>query len=420
MENSIRLEIKELGRTLTNFTSYSFTTDFMGANSAWSVEIDASYNTVDGENGGPPLLLNKIKPGQTIRLYVNNTLSCTGYIDKVGMSSSASGTVMHVSGRDALAPVIDACIDPKFSFSEAQTIEQLVKKVVEPFGFTKISAASIKGSIKLANKRNAYLVDDTGRDFITKTITSPISTKFKPHPGEGCYQFLERIGRRFGYHVWADVDGETIFLGQPNYTSPAFFSIQHGKFNDVLNNTISSELTVDMTHQPSAIIAEGHGGGGKFKRQGIKSIMINEFLYKTDPPEIKKLKATYKEAKLVPRRAHISVPSFIVPPKYSKPMWMHDDSSNTAAQLENFVRRNMAEIQSRLLTLRYTVNKHTQGEAIWAPNTIVYVDDYVNGIHQNMWIKSRTFTKDRSGGTKTTIDCILPYSLELVPENQNE
>lgn len=419
--DNIHLEIKELAQKLNNFTSYSFTTDFMGANSAWSVEIDASHYRVMNENGGSPLLLAKIQPGMSVRLYVNDTLTCTGYIDKVNVTSNRSGgTIMQISGRDALAPVIDACVDPKFSFSDTQTIVDVCRKILVPFGFTKVEPSSIKGTLKLTLKRtNLILNHDANHEisgFIRKTITSPMGSKCKPHSGEGVYQFLERIGKRFGFHVWADADGETVYLGQPDYSHEPFFSIQHAKYGETpFNNTIDGNMSVDMTKQPCAIVAEGHGGGGKFRKQTNKILMVNDFLYPSDTKELTAFKAAYHEAKVLPRR-NIEKPKFITPPKYLKPFFEYDDASGNQAQLESFVRRKMAELQSQLFSARYTIQGHTQNGAIWATNALVRVDDYVNDIHQNLWIKSRTFTKDRSGGTKTTIECILPYSLQLVAD----
>lgn len=416
-EDVISLKLLDLGKTISSWKSYSFGNDFMNANTAWTFEV-ADDNVFN--------LIGKVQNGERIAVLVNGTVAATGYLDQVHVSSNNSGgTTLHLTGRDALGPMCDACMDPKFKFDGLQTPKDVLTKLSTPFGFTSVEAQHYENAAKLTGVANVLSTDETGRTIVNKAITSPMNSKFKPHPGEGIYAFCERLGRRFGYHIWAAVDGKTLIVGSPTFTSKPIYTLVHTNAfppDNVRNLVIDSEMTVDWIKQPSAIVAEGHGGGGHFKKQTIKVLMVNELLCDSDTPELTKLKTDYKEALIIGRRSTLKKPPFVVTPKFNKPVFVHDDSSNNKKQLSNFVRRLMAEYQSQFLTIRYTVNRHSQlykgQRAVWAPNTMVYVDDSVNNIHQNMWIKSRTFTKDRAGGTKTVIECILPYTLELAPSNE--
>ncbi len=417
-EDVISLKLLDLGKTISSWKSYSFGNDFMNANTAWTFEVadDNLFNLID-----------KVQNGERIAVLINGTVVATGYLDEIRVTSNNNnGTTLHLTGRDALGPMCDACMDPKFKFDGLQTPKDVLTKLSAPFGFTAVEAQHYENAAKLTGVANVLSTDEAGRTIINKTITTPMNSKFKPHPGEGVYAFCERLGRRFGYHIWASTDGKTLIVGSPTFGSQPIYTIVHGNSStsdNPKNLAIDSEMIVNWTKQPSAIVAEAHGGGGHFKKQSIKVLMVNELLTgKGDTPQTSKLKDDYKEALVIERHPSIKTPAFIKIPKFSKPLFVHDDSSSNHKQLSNFVRRIMAEHQSQFLTIRYTVNRHSQiykgKKAVWAPNTSVYVNDKVNNINQIMWIKSRTFTKDRSGGTKTVIECIIPYTLRLAPSNE--
>lgn len=416
-DDVISLKLLDLGKTISSWKSYSFGNDFMNANTSWTFEV-ADDNVFN--------LIGNVQNGQRIAVLVNGAVAATGYLDQITVDSSAhSGTVLHLRGRDGLGPMCDACMDPKFNFDGLETPKAILEKLSKPFGFTSVEPQHFENVGKLTTASTVLGVDEAGKKIVEKHITAPMNSKLKPHPGEGIYAFCERLGRRFGYHIWSSVDAKTLIVGSPTFNSKPLYRIVHGNqphSDNPYNLAIDSEMVVDWTQQPSAIVAEGHGGGGHFKKQAIAALMVNELIHEFDNNEIKALKKQYKEAKVITKKINAKKPPFVITPSFIKPMFVHDDSSFDIKQLSNFVRRLMADHQSQFLTIRYTVNRHSQSyqgnKYVWAPNTMVTVIDSVNNIKQDMWIKSRTFTKDRTGGTKTTIECILPYTLELSPSNE--
>ncbi len=413
-EDVISLEFPDIGKSMSTWISYTFHTDFMTPNASWSFEC-ADNNYFD--------LFKLIQNGQKVALKVNGKITATGYVDQINIVSSRNGgTIMQVRGRDTLGPACDSTVDPKFKFDGLQTCKDVVLKLMNPFGFDEFEVDDIKNLQRLTGTTNILSTDETGTKIISKSINAPMNSKFKPHPGEGVYEFCERLGRRFGYHIWADASGHRLHLGQPNFIKKPLYKVIHQNDtprDNLLNVAIESTVSYDWTKQPSVIIAEGAGGGGHFRKQSIKVLMVNELLGESDSPEVAALKKQYPEAKVIKRRSYIKRPEKIVPKTaFAKPLFLYDDESKNKEQLTNYVRRAMAEFQSSFLKVTYTVNRHSQKSsrtesAIWTPNTMVDVYDVINDIKGPMWIKARTFTKDRHGGTKTTIECILPYTLEL-------
>ncbi len=335
---------------------------------------------------------------------------------------------MTLNGRDALSPACDTSIAPNMKFDKLNTLGDLLKKVFAPFGFDIIQVDDSINRKKLSTSVRAAPTSTfsapEGKYIVVqgRVLTTPINSKFKPQHGEGVYEFAERIAKRFGFHIWCSADGKTLFCGQPDFVSPPPYKLIHKLGADgFVNNIISSDVTYDWHRQPSVIIAEGHGGGGHFNKKINRVFMANELLSDSDDevPVIAEIKKEFKSALPIPRRPEVKRPPQVkVVTKFAKPEYVYDDESKTLDHLKNYVRRIMAEHQSRFLTANYSVNRHSYGGVIWTTNTSVEVEDEVSGISQTLWIKSRKFVKDRSGGTRTELVCILPHTYDLFNQDK--
>jgi hypothetical protein len=171
----------------------------------------------------------------------------------------------------------------------------------------------------------------------------------------------------------------------------------------------------DGASQPSVIIADGFSGGGEFGKGRIKAFGINPYfgfdkdgfvldsvldVIKPYPDAIQVVFVTQP----FPRRT---------PEVAARPMFVHDDESKTAEQLENFVRREMALLQHRSLVAHYTVTGHVQDGKVWTVDTVVDVDDEISGVQERMYVLSRTFNKSRQGGTTTDLELVRLGSIDF-------
>lgn len=107
----------------------------------------------------------------------------------------------------------------------------------------------------------------------------------------------------------------------------------------------------------------------------------------------------------------VSLSTFLV--KFTRPVFLYDHESRTEEQLEAFLRRELALRLRNALAATYTVAGHTSDGAVWNIDTIALVDDEWSGIVDALWILSRTFMKDRHGGTQTRLELIQRDSLEF-------
>jgi prophage tail gpP-like protein len=418
LEDDVTLELVDIGMTISGCKSYEFSTDYVDANTSWHFEFaDDNYQEIAG----------KLQNGQTVGIKINGYLQATGYVDQISIHSSREGgTTMMVTGRDTLSPACDSHVDPKFEFPATTTLKAILQKLFAPYGFKEILVDDSVNRQKISGSHSVFTTNDD-HAVVEKAITSPINNKFKPHPGEGVYEFAERLGKRFGFHIRASADGKSLLVGRPDFKSAPIYKLTHTSNdlpgpNDVsVNNVISSDVTFDWTRQPTVIIAEGSGGGGHFRKQSLKVILVNEILSDNDfeIQAIQDLKKAYSEA-IPQKRRDIRFPPLIkVQDKtgFAKLIYAYDDESKTNEQLTNYARRIMADHQSHFCRATYTVNRHSQDGVVWAPNTSVTVKDDISGINQTMWIKGRKFSGSRQGGKRTELELILPSTYQISKES---
>lgn len=409
------------GKPVKGWTEYRISSDYLSPTASWELQFVASLAPQNGQvQSDMARLMREIQNGSRIGLRINGNLVLTGYVDQVHIDSSrGSGTNLLVRGRDALSVACDACVDPHFEFPEGQSVKAFLEALMSPLGFKTFYVSDKLNRQKMSGSVSTFALDAHDK-VVEKQLTTPINSKFKPQNNEGVYEFAERIGKRFGFYVRAGVDGQSLFIGSPDYKQEPVGTLVH-TLDGKRSNILSSGVTWDWSKQPSVIIgsATGRGShGDPFPPYTIKSLMVNELLTDSDQlPVIRKLKEQYKHAVQIPRRDYITRPSRVVEiTKFTKPIWVVDDESATQEHLNNYVRRMMADYQAKFLVAEYVVPGHSQKKKIWVPNSMVTVQDEVSGINQVMWIKAVEYAKSRGGGTTTKLTLLLPFVLELIPE----
>jgi len=178
-------------------------------------------------------------------------------------------------------------------------------------------------------------------------------------------------------------------------------------------------MTLDLSAQPSIIIATGAGGGQDTSKIKLRVGMVNELTGFDSSgnfvPGVQDLLTKYPQMDLIPTRMDVLAQALPRPTgdvKMNRPFFLKDKESKNLAQLEMFVRREMGRRQQKAQTLNYVVKGHTSdGIHPWTVNTNVQVLDDVFNIHSPMWVYERTFSKSFSSGTVTQMKLILPNTL---------
>ena len=124
----------------------------------------------------------ELKPGLEISCMLGNTPLYKGYIDKLGISLSASSRNLTITGRDKTGDLVDCSILGQNEFNNMK-LEAIAKELVKPFGV---------GIVVFA---------DTGKPF----------TKFTVNQGETVFEALERLAKQRELLMTSSPVGNLVF-----------------------------------------------------------------------------------------------------------------------------------------------------------------------------------------------------------------
>jgi len=452
--NTLALNIE--GRSIKCWSEYETTSSYLDPTDTWKFKIAAA--TEEDRN----MYLDIFKGGRQVTASIGNKDQFTGKIDQTAIQyDSNGGTVVSIAGRDILGRFVNSMVSPTLTVVQDSTILSLLENYLRAYDLKKVynsdslnlniitgrpNKDSLTTQTKTVPEQNNVFeadgitpkVNDKGEYIYTyssKTVTEVVSNKradlhkitlkeLKAHPGEGLYQFFEKILRRLGFVMKAMADGSGIYISSPTFDGEAYGFIINKKSDSSKNNVKSCSYKPDYCSQPSLIMAEGFGGGAEFAKSKFQVILPNEFIavsklnsdgtgvYDYDTQRVIN---KYPKAFVIKPRTELLLnePLFDLKNSYC-PTFLKDDESKSMEELKVFVIRKMAEYQRKAISLSYTVAGLTnqKGEP-WAVNTLVNVDDDIHNIHENMWVESRTFNKSIGNGTTTTLKLIKPYTLVL-------
>ena len=428
-DDAIELQLRDqsgaISKVINTWKQYSYNSHFLTPTDGWSFTL--------GDEVVKQSILEGIFVGQRVTLSINGHTQGDGYVDKIQINGNrSSGVSVSVEGRDRFAPVVDGNIDPQnVRFNSSQSLWDVLYAVFSPYGWTVQATIGPDAQYIVSNEANRNVITGEAQGVPATKLSKPIKSyqlhQLKPYPNEGNFAFAARVAQRFGLWIWLSADGRQVIIGKPDFGQAKKYDIRHktGAAGS-LNNVLDYHVERHAGEMPTVIVATGFGGGGEYPRGGLKCVFPNILTGYTAlgavRPEVQAIINANGDGKIVlpsteslqylNTRALTGVSTNFFNSQH-RPMYLHDDESKTLEQLENFVRREMSLRQRSALTAVYTLEGHSHNGRPWCVDTIVNVDDDVCGIHGNMWVMSRTFTKDRMSGTRTRVELILPYTMEF-------
>lgn len=408
-ENELELFLPAVGRSITKWSEYKFNSHFLTPTDGWSMTVES--DKLD------PVFEDGLITGARVQLRVEGCTQATGFIDSIERSASRDGGVIwSIEGRDLLGQAVDAGIDPRTQFKETENLADMLRRVYAPFGWPEDSQFVIDAAADQQIKTGRPAKK---RPSLAKHPRKSKLPQLRPNPNEGAHDFATRVAKRFGLSIWPSADGRTLIVGKPYFEQEPSYRLIRRRYGSRENNILTGTARFDISEQPSFIVADGFSGGGSFGKGKIKCIAVNPALL-TDLDAMAALQAEHKTATVLVFKTQDGVPVSFSPQRSptAKPLYLHDENSKTQEQLEEFTRREMMTRVRKSMTWSGSVAGHGQsmdgGPLVpWAVDTVVDVQDEVTGVIEPMWVLSRTFTKSRSAGTRTELELIRLYSLEL-------
>jgi prophage tail gpP-like protein len=346
----------------------------------------ACFSMTFGTPGAARYLFIQYPPRTSFELQIEDTLIQSGFTD--GYSISSEATLLAVHGRDSMAELHDGMIKQEFTIKDA-TYAQLGKKLIE--------YAGLSSKLVYTNKANRRAITgghsselqpprDVEQDKIETDGGGTVKRDVEAKLGERIYEFGKRHFDHGGLFFWASGDGNFI-LSEPNpHQTPIYQLIR--SYGKPARGTIISERFENRT--------EGrYAGCDVYTRGGSKKRGRSTATGSFEDLEMHEW-------------------------GYTKRLTVKDVSADTPARAEFWARKKIAETRRAGWRLSYTVMGHTTtaiggGKAVWAPDTMVYVDDDKLGIKRALYIEGVTFRS--SPQATTTLDLMRGEDLVFAPGN---
>lgn len=307
------------------------------------------------------------------------------------LATSGGGTSITVKGRDAMAPLHDACVRSDSSFAD-HTYRELVeaalkasgvaapKVVVDGFADRKLRTGI--NLTEIAPPATSVLVQELekGKNGKARIVASSFQSKI----GETWFEFIRRHIDRAGLFLWSGADG-TYILSRPAREQAPIYQITRSLDPDFARqrgSIVSDSWDDDTTQRYSEVVIYGRYGGKKFGRG--------------------KAKGAYEDPEMLGWG-------------YDRPLTLRDVYVQSPATAAYLAKRKLAESRRQGFRLSYTVAGHTVPSVngntfgVWSPDTIVHVTDELYDIDANFYIENVTFS--RNPQTETTLRLMRPEDL---------
>lgn len=389
------VKLETSGRALTNITEYSLQSSFLTSTDGFEFTTYAEDRT--------KLQDLELEP---VELLLNGNSQVIGRIDQSEIGGNGSAVTFR--GRDFVSDLVECNVDPTLKITQGMSLFEAITLAALPVGIDSIISDD---DIAMREIRCGVKGKKSSGDSGIKALTVE---DLKPKPGEGIYEFCNRLCARFGVTIQPGNNRTTLVLAAPSYSQTPLYELQRTDDPDksVANNILDARVTRDYSSFPTYTLMNAKTGeSGQAKKDVVKhfdmSILASAF-----SDEMGRILGAHS----VPGRRKPEPGIGPLPPsQLYRLLYLRDEESRTQEQLERAARR---AISSRLKdTLRYSAtllgHQDPHSGALWAIDTMVRVSDSILGVNEDLWIESRTFKYSAGQGATTEIECWRPNSFVI-------
>lgn len=398
-EDALTVEIEGVGVTTDKIISYKINTQYTTLTDAWEFVVFSEED--------PRGLRRRWRPLQPVKLYIAGRQQLVGRIDGTeGIGDS--GSMLRVFGRDYLADIVDANVDPSFQIKKGQDLGAFLLELLKPWGIT-----TVFGDFNLT--RNVM----SGRKPFTKKparhYKSARLEDTKAQENQGLAEFANTIVARLGFTIQPAGTRDAICVDSPNYEQAPLYSLSGA--GNVIRGT--GHARRDYSGVPTVTLARGRGGGSDAGKHS--SSMWREYptFDRSGPNKIGGVRevqrnitsdegvVVVREKRFDPNSRKVEAFGFEFP--VYKPLFYRDRDSRNQEQIDYSVRRMMAEKLRETLVYTCSVRGHIDpvSGAVWSPDTMANVLDEIEDVDEPLWIPERTLMNDGSG-PKTDLVLVRP------------
>ncbi len=179
--------------------------------------------------------------GQSVSLRVGDELLVQGHLETIeGTFDVQGGTTVVLEGRSSTGDLVDCSLLDLPSEFRALSLPEVARRLVEPFGVEVVDLISAAGMAE------RYRLDSPFRVF-------------RPQPGEGCWEALDRLAKLRGVLVHGDPRGR-LELTVGGLGGPAAGRVVD-RYGRPPSNVLSSRLRLSQSERYSRLVVRGQAPG---------------------------------------------------------------------------------------------------------------------------------------------------------------
>jgi len=369
---------------------WSIETDFFTSTDGFSISFyDPDHNRLQGLELEP------------VELLLGSAQQLLGRVD---VTVNHGDGVLDIQGRDYIADMVECNVDPTFAINKDEELSSAITGAAKTVG---IKAVMSDSDAPVRNVRTGVAVGSPA----SKTFKTLRLSDYKPKPGQGIYDFLNKICSAHGCTMQPATTRNAVMLTAPHYDQKPAYTIRRSKSQSAGNIVQRATATRGYGSFPTFTLFVGKGVVDGGSTGDIRTAV----------PIADYIKGRAEIQAIVNERA---VAGRILPKdgrnadgQLYRLLYCKDEGAKNQEQIDRRAYRAIGERMKDSLVYDVTVNGHTDPVtgAIWAVDTICQVEDERTGVSEPLWIKKRVLSQSskQGGGRTTMLQMIRPYSILL-------
>lgn len=337
---------------------------------------------------------------QPVELIVNGASQCLGRIEVTERGSD--GSAVACSGRDYISEIVECNVDPFKVVTANTALGDALLDMMRPVG---IKTVTDFDGLNMTQVRSGIAPKGGKKRKSPKAVKAE---DYKPTPGQGIYEFCNRLIARHGATLQPANKRSEILIDAPDFDQdPLFFLTRTDDTTSSAGNNIESATARrDFTRFPTYAVFTGTVAKSNETGTGVGfQFDMLKFAESLGNDELIRIMARAVQ----PGRSKEGDPNALY-----RLLYHRDTDSRTQAQLEAAAHRAVAERLKDTLSYSATVRGHVDpiSGAVWSVGAMCSVNDAITGVHENLWILSRKL-RYGTDGAMTDLEMIRPGTLFL-------
>jgi prophage tail gpP-like protein len=392
-ETPLIVRLPALGRELTNIPDWSISSSFMTSTDGFEFSL---YEEDVEKTRGLEL--------QPVELVVYGQTRLIGRID--GSRRGRNGYTVTYRGRDFIADLVECNVDPTLSIHAGDDLLTAIVKAAGPLGINTV----FDDDGAMRNMRAGRKVRAKSKPSKRKKKLNP----YKPQPGQGVYDFLNKIMAREGVTIQPGPNRSTVVLASPNFDQEALYQLRRTREQGqgVYNNIESAEADRDFSSFPTFTMVQGAQAKAGSKGQHATKAFDLWAISARFRSELGRILA---DATVSDRWLPGKVANEVIAGALYRLLVFRDNDARNEDQIEKAAKRTIAERLKETLQYSVTLKGHVAPEssALYTHDTMINVNDDIADVHEELWVESCKISYTSNGGPRSDLVCWRPESFEL-------